>query len=98
MQLFLYVINVYQPCTAKQLRDLLHDSSIEWLKEITADDLRGMLKKCEEQQYILRTSSDLLYLTYMGLRFVSQLRIAFTRDKNRLFYLKDVLGKRRDRV
>jgi hypothetical protein len=86
----LYMINVYQPCTPARLRDLVRATSIEAFKGITDDQLQEILSAAEKHGFLIRTKDGQLHLTYFGLRLISKRRFAFPRDKNRLFYLKDV--------
>ena len=90
-QLVLYVVNVYQPCTLARLRDLVRASSIAAFKGIKDEELQWILDQAEQDGFLLKAKNDQLHLTHLGLRLISERRLSFLRDKNRLFYLKDVV-------
>jgi hypothetical protein len=95
--LILYVVNVYQPCTAGGLLEILRDSAIDAFSEIGKIELDGILSKLQRLGTLLVSKDGHLHLTYFGLRVISEKRVAFPRDKNRLFFLKDLVRGRRDR-
>jgi hypothetical protein len=92
-ELVLYVVNVYQPCTADELLDFVRGSAIEAFKETKKSELDQILKEGEKNGTLLRTKTGQLHLTYSGLRVISEKRLAFPRDKNRLFYLKNLVRR-----
>jgi hypothetical protein len=95
--LVVYMINLLQPCTAADLLTTLRTSTIAAFKQINRDELEQILKRADDQGIVLRTKGGHLHLTYAGFRMISKMRLAFPRDKNRLFYLKNVVTGGRDR-
>ena len=95
--LVIYMINIFQPCTPANLLETLRKSIIKSFKGIQTDELEQILKRAEDQGFVLRSESGHLHLTYSGFRMISKMRLAFPRDKNRLFYLKSVVMGGRDR-
>ena len=90
-QLVLYTINVYQPCTVALLRNVARASTIGAFKQMEDEELQRILDHAEERGLLVKAKNDQLHLTHLGLRLISKRRLAFVRDKNRLFYLKDVV-------
>lgn len=44
--------------------------------------------------FIGETSEHLLFVTYRGLRYLSESKISFPRDKHRLYFLKAYMNQR----
>lgn len=95
--LMLYVINIYQPCTASEILKALAAASkgervpksaktgafvkaLQWLIE------NNYVKRVEEKQ-------ESYVVSPVGLSFLSQQRLAFPRDKFRLYFLHQELRK-----
>ncbi len=97
MAFVVYLINVYQPCTIQDVFKVIPSGSIDAFKGINTDELREIVDRAKAQKLLIETADGWLHLTYWGMRLISEMRLAFPRDKNRLFYLKNVVAGRRNR-
>jgi len=94
----LYTINVYQPCSRAQILRMLREvgSGERVPKTDKSHAFISSVNWLLERNYIAKTPQYEYTATFKGLRFLSKQRLAFPRDKFRLYSLHDLLKKRRD--
>jgi hypothetical protein len=92
----LYLVNVYEPCAEKDVKDILSGPGIAAALRYDVPDhvLRSVLESLEKSGFVFRTSKRLYTVTSAGLKVLAAQRMAFPRDKHRLYYLKKSLLRR----
>jgi len=94
-QAVLFTINVYEPCSFDSLRETLIslETSPKERKRFS-ERLNGLLTELIAAGHIVTPDEGFFAVTYQGLRFLSTKRIAFPRDKHRLYFLKSLMKRR----
>ncbi len=92
----LYLINVSQPTTEDKLVNGLR-SSPRFLgsdEGTIFEKVRAALASLQGRGYTRAGADGMYNVTYSGIQFLTEKRMAFPRDKNRLYFLKEVLRRR----
>jgi hypothetical protein len=94
----LYMFNVFEPCSRETVALLLRGSE----RFSSLSDPRfgarfgGALEALTSKGLIRETTDGNYIVSFAGKQFLNLKRLAYPRDKNRLYFLKEVL-KRRDK-
>ncbi len=95
-QVVIYLINVHQPCGEKHLHEMLAGTAAP--KSIRGNVsprlLRDVIKLLVNAKLILKTAEETYCVTERGLEQLAKARVAFPRDKFRLYFIKDALNLR----
>jgi hypothetical protein len=97
-QVILYLINVYEPSGEKRLLDMLtNELAPEGLRgNVSVRLLRKVVKNLIEAELVIKADDNTYCVSERGLERLAKIRVAFPRDKFRLYFIKDAL-KMRDR-
>jgi hypothetical protein len=92
----LYLVNVSQPITEADLADDVQKAHrySNWDRSRVLQELRRALSELANQGYVRQAPDDLYSVTYSGIKLLSNRRMAFPRDKHRLYFLKEALRRR----
>jgi predicted transcriptional regulator len=92
----LYLLNVSQP-----LQDVDVAGSLRQTPRFSGgnpgailDGVREALVDLAKQGYVRQNLSGQYYTTYSGIQLLADRKMAFPRDKNRLYFLKEALRRR----
>jgi predicted transcriptional regulator len=92
----LYLVNVSQPLGDTDVAHSLQGTqrfSIGHGNTIL-EKVRRALTHLADQGYVRQTLDGRYSVTYSGIQFLAEKKMAFPRDKNRLYFLKEVLRRR----
>jgi hypothetical protein len=95
-QTVLYLVNVYEPCGEKEIVEVLSGpgATIALRHPVSVSEVRIALEWLVSSGLALRTSKRLFVVTEMGLKLLATQRLAFPRDKHRLYFLRKMLKRR----
>jgi predicted transcriptional regulator len=92
----LYLVNVSQPRREIDItNDLRGTQRFSNRHEDTfSAEVRRALVDLIDQGYMRQTLDGKYAVTYSGIQFLTERRVAFPRDKNRLYFLKEAIRRR----
>jgi hypothetical protein len=95
-QVILYLINVYEPCDEKLLLDMLSgEAAPKGIRgNVSVRILRSVMEHLQESKLVIKTAEETYCVTERGLERLAKVRVAFPRDKFRLYFIKDALKVR----
>ena len=95
-EVVLYLINVHEPCGEKLLLEMLSgDAAPKGIRgKVSITLLRNVIGRLLETRLTIKTAEETYCVTERGLERLAKVRIAFPRDKFRLYFLKDALKVR----
>ena len=90
-----YLVNVYEPCRGSEIVSLIRE--LAPFSELPTADLAHQIDDAIQLLvrlgYVEKTSRYVFAITPSGMRYISERRLAFARDKNRLYHLKGLLRR-----
>jgi hypothetical protein len=94
--LVLYLLNVSEPLLETDIVDSLRATQrfTGWPEDAIVEGVRKGLADLTAQGYAVQTLEGRYVLTYSGIQIFSERRVAFPRDKHRLYFLKEALRRR----
>jgi len=95
-QVVLYLINVHQPCDEKLLLDMLSaEAASKGIREnVSVRVVRSVMEHLLGSKLVIRTAEETYCVTERGFELLAKVRVAFPRDKFRLYFVKDALKVR----
>jgi hypothetical protein len=95
-QVVLYLVNVYEPCTEEHVFSILSgkDGPKGIQGAVSPSLLKEVLQRHISTKLIIKADDGAFCLTEAGLERLAKLKVAFPRDKFRLYFLKDALKMR----
>jgi hypothetical protein len=95
-QVVLYLINVHEPCDEKLLLDILSgEAAPKGIRgNVSVRMLRNVIEHLVGSKLVIKTDEETYCATERGLERLAKVRVAFPRDKFRLYFLKDALKVR----
>ena len=95
-QVVLYLINVHQPCDEKLLHELLSEKTApKGIREnVSVRILSTVIEHLLASKLVIKTPEETYCVTERGLERLAKVRVAFPRDKFRLYFIKDALKVR----
>ncbi len=92
----LYVVSVFQPCGLETVVEAV--KSVKTYTKLgggrLSKELEAVLSTLSKDGFLRRLSSGQYVATVRGIRAPAEKKLAFTRDKFRLYFLKEALKKR----
>lgn len=95
-QVILYLVNVYEPCDERLLLDMLAgDAAPKGIRgNVSPRILRNVIEHLTGSKLLTKTTEETYCVTERGHQRLAKVRVAFPRDKFRLYFLKDALKVR----
>jgi hypothetical protein len=95
-QVVLYLINVHEPCDDRLLLDVLAgEAAPKGIRgKVSVSSLGSVIEHLLGSKLVIKTAEDTYCVTERGLERLAKVRVAFPRDKFRLYFLKDALKVR----
>jgi hypothetical protein len=95
-QTVLYLVNVYEPCGEREIRDVLSGpaAAVALRYPVSVEELRSALAWLVSSGLAVRTSKKQFVVTNAGLKLLAAQRLAFPRDKHRIYFLRKMLKRR----
>lgn len=91
----LYIISIYQPCDQLLVARALRKSGNRSVpKSIQAERFQSALGWLVKHKYVLTATDKRFIVSLKGLRFLGTQRMAFPRDKFRLYSIHSQLKRR----
>jgi hypothetical protein len=92
----LYMVNVSQPIRDDDIVGSLRGTKrfSSWNQETIFGAVRDALSDLMQQGLVRQDPNDRYSATYSGIQFLTERKMAFPRDKNRLYFLKEALRRR----
>jgi|ERR1017187_5465350 hypothetical protein len=98
--LVLFLVNVSEPLreidVVNNLRATLKFP--DWREDVILEKVRKGLASLTTHGYALQTPDGRYALTYSGIHALAEKKVAFPRDKHRLYFLKEALRRRGSRM
>ncbi len=94
--LVLYIVNVQEPCGKSDILAMLEESSTSsrGQPKRLGERLDEILNAMIENRLLALTAENEYFVTPKGSRILSERRLAFPRDKHRLYWLKEAMKGR----
>jgi hypothetical protein len=94
--LVLYLVNISQPVREIDVARGIQASGrfSNWREDKILGSVRSSLAGLAAQNYLFQTPDEQYSLTYSGLQLLAERKMAFPRDKHRLYFLKEALRGR----
>jgi predicted transcriptional regulator len=91
----LYLVNVSQPLGEADVTLNLQSTRrfSSWNFDTTLQVVRRALADLADQGYVRQVTSR-YFVTYSGVQLLAERKLAFPRDKNRMYFLKEALRRR----
>jgi hypothetical protein len=94
--LILHILNVLQPLreidVVVSLRETPKFSG--WGEDLIREQVRSAITDLTAQGFVVQPLNGQFVLTYSGIQALSSKRVAFPRDKHRLYFLKEAQRRR----
>jgi hypothetical protein len=94
--LVLHVLNVLQPLMEIDVVTGLRATErfSNWSEDVIKEQVRNALVDLVAQGYVVQALNGRYILTYSGIQVLAEKGVAFPRDKNRLYFLKEAHRRR----
>jgi hypothetical protein len=89
----LYLVNVLQPVSGEDVEERSRALLERMNRKVSRVSVPGTLSSLETADMIIRRQDGRYAVTLLGLQGLSRFHFGFSRDKNRMFVLKDKLRK-----